>query len=115
MPYLNTGRSGTAKLWTVGTELPNGIEIGTGSGTKSVATSGLVTPVIFRAFSSTDTSTPRFVTFTSDYTSVELSGLSIKELGVKTSGGTLWSADGFPAITFNGSIEMQVVVTWELF
>lgn len=115
MPYLNTGRSGTAKLWSGASELPNGIEIGTGSGTKSVTTSGLVTPVIFRAFSSTDTSSQRFITYTSDFTSVELSGLSIKEIAVKTSGGTTWSADGFPAITFNGSIEMQVVVTWELF
>ena len=115
MPFLNSGRSGTALLLTGSYPIPNGIEIGTGSSTKTPSTTALTTPYLFTAFTSTDRSTPQFVTFTSDFNSVQLSGASIKELAVRTSGGTVWSADGFPAITFDGNTEMQVVVTWEVF
>lgn len=114
---MNSGRSGTALLWTGSYALPNGIEIGTGSSAKTSSTTTLTTPVIFRVFASggVDVSTPQQVTFTADFTSTELSGLTIRELAVKESGGTYWSADGFPGVTFNGNVEMQVIVTWEIF
>jgi hypothetical protein len=121
MPFLNGeatalgGRRSVALLMTGSYPLPDGIEIGTGSGTKTTATSGLITPVLFAAFTTTDTTTPQFVTFTADFTSTQLSGLTIKELAVKRSGGAYWSADGFPGITFDGSTEMQATVTWEVF
>lgn len=122
MPFLNGvgspvygGRRSVALLMTGSYALVDGIEIGTGSGTKSPATSGLITPVLFSAFRSVDSTTPQYVTFVSDFTSVQLSGLSIAELAVKASGGAYWSADGLPAIVFNGSTEMQVAVTWQVF
>lgn len=117
MTFLNTGRSGLALSFNTGSySQPNGIEIGTGSSLKTIFTTGLTTPVLFRAFTqANDVSTAQQIVFTSDFTSTELSGLSIKELSVRTSGGNVWSADGFPSITFDGTVEMQSIVTWVLF
>ena len=113
--FLTTGKSSTAFLWTGSYQIPNGIEIGSGSGAKIAGTSGLVAPLLFSAFTSTDTSTSRYVTFSSDFSSVSMSGITLREFGVKASGGTMWSAEGFPPVTFDGSIELQVQVTWECF
>lgn len=123
IPFLNgsgttfpSGRLGTAYLWTGSYALPDGIEIGTGSSTKTINTTGLTTPVLFRAFTqATDISTPQNVTFESDFTSTELSGLTITETAVKKSGAGYWSADGFAPITFDGSLECAVLYTWVVF
>ena len=113
--FLDTGRSGTALLWTGSYALPNGIELGTGSSTKTVSTTGLTTPALFKTFTSTDTTNARVVTFQSDFTSVQMSGLSLKEFAVRVSGGTVWSADGFAAVVFDGTNELQVQISWEVF
>jgi len=115
MPFLTTGKSGTALLWTGSYAIPNGIEIGSGSGAKTASTTALVAPLLFRTFTSTDVSTPRMVTFTADFTSTQMSGINLREFAVKASGGALWSAEGFPAVTFDGSNELQIQVTWEVF
>lgn len=115
MPFTTLGKSGTALLWTGSFTIPNGLEIGSGSGAKTAATTALVAPLLFTTFTSTDASQVRFVTYTTDFTSVQMSGINLREFAIKRSGGTLWSAEGFPAITFDGSNELQVSITWEAF
>lgn len=116
MPFTTEGKSGLAFLVTGSYVIPNGIEIGTGSSLKTAATTALVTPVLFRTFTgSADVSTPRYVTFTADYTSIEMSGLTLREFAVKRSGGTIWSAEGFTGVTFDGTSELQIQTTWEFY
>lgn len=115
MPFLNTGRSGTAILWTGSYAIADGIEIGTGSSTKTVATTGLTTPYLFRVFDSIDTSLPQNVVYTANFSSTQISGITMQEIAVRKSGGTVWSADGFAGITFDGTTELQMIVSWGVF
>lgn len=116
MVFTQVGRSGTALLWGPSGTRVDGITLGTGSSAKTVDTSGLVTDAgLFKTFSSTDISALRSTSFVGDWSSVEMSGTSLKEFGVLVSGGNTWSAEGFPAVTFDGTNELQIQVKWTVF
>lgn len=115
MPFTIYGQSGTALLWGPSGTRPDGTTIGTGSGTKTVNTSGLVTASLYKAFSSVDISTQKKIVFESVFNSVEISGLNVKESMVSVSGGAAWSIDGFPGIQFDGSQQYRVRYTWEMY
>lgn len=115
MPFTNTGRSGTALYWIGSYVIPNGMTIGSGSGTKNAGTTSLTSPLTFKSFTSRSGATPRFAEFTADWGSTELSGVTLREFCVQVSGGALFSAEYIPDSTFNGSTELHIEVTWEQF
>lgn len=104
-----------ALAWAGSFTVPNGISIGSGSGAVSVNNSGLVAETRFQAYTSRDISTIKEVTYTADFGANIMSGLSLREFGVKTSGGTLFNREGFSAVTFDGTTELQIQVTFQHF
>lgn len=115
MPFTTVGKSGTALYWLGSYLIPNGMTIGSGSGTKNAGTTALVAPLTFRSFTSRSGATPRFVEFTADWGSTDMSGVTLREFCVQVSGGTLFSADYVPDATFTGTTELHIEVTWEVF
>lgn len=98
--------------------IPGYFLIGSGSGTALVTQTQLVTPTDRQLFTSTSYPSSQKVNFVGDWTSVEMSGLSLREIGVTVSGGGLtgsvWSRIGFPATLFDGTNELHVEETWEV-
>lgn len=120
IPATIYGKSGTALLFVPGSANPPAYcEIGSGSGTKSDLTSGLVAPLIRKAFTTTSLAIAREFTNSTDFTNTEMSGIGLRETGVFSSGplgsGTSWSAEGFSEITFDGSNDLRVEITYEIF
>ena len=100
--------------------VPAAVAIGTGSGTELASRIALISESTRAAFSDTDfDSTPRKISFTSDFTSVAMSGIQLREFGVfNTSAantGSLWQLEAFNAITFDGTMELQVESNWEIY
>jgi hypothetical protein len=73
----------------------------------------LIAETLFKAYTSRDISVQKEVTYVADFGANIMSGLSLREFGVKTSGGILWNREGFGAVTFDGSIELQISVTFQ--
>ena len=116
MTMTNVGKSGTALLWTVSGTRPQYIAIGTGSQAVVDATIALATqngsP---RAFANTTFGGNQIITFDASWGAVELSGLSITEFGVldALTNGSVWSAENFNGVAFDGTNELQVEVVFE--
>lgn len=119
MVVTDYGKSGTALLFVAGSANPPAyFAIGTGSSTKTVSTSGLVTESGTRkAFTSIDLSAQKNVGFIGDYNSVEMSGVTLTEFAVFSdlTGGNAWSVEGINGIIFDGTNELQLEVTYEYF
>lgn len=113
---LLIGNSGLSTDIT--TSVPGYFVLGSGSGTALITSTTLVHAVDRQLFTSITNSTNK-VAWQGDWNSVELSGLNIKEFGVLPSGGgltgSIWSITGFPGITFDGTNELRVEETWEVF
>jgi hypothetical protein len=95
------------------------LAIGSGSGTLSVATTGLLNYWDRNQFTggSVDCTTAQQITMLTDFNSIELSGLTARQFGVfvESSGGKAWQVEQMNAITFNGTQELQVEITWQVF
>lgn len=113
----NSGKSGLALLLTVSGVRPNAISIGTGSAAVAVTRTGLITETKAVAFTSTDISVAQNVLYTADQNAIQMSGISLKEFGVKVSGSAnaVWNIEGFPAVTFDGTSELQIQVNFNIF
>lgn len=98
---------------------PSHVAIGTGSSTKNASTHVLTTEADRNAFTSTDYSTAKKLTYIANFNSVEMSGLGLKEFGVFSDGtastGSTWSVEGFQNVVFDGTNELEVEVSWEIF
>jgi len=96
---------------------PAYIGIGSGSGVVSVTNTGLVHHTDRNAFTTSDLSVARKWEMIADFNSVEMSGTPLREFGifVESSGGKLWQREGFAAIQFDGTNELQIQVTWEVY
>ena len=101
------------------TSYPTYFLIGSGSGTSLVTQTTLIAPVDRQAVTSTDASVNNKVKWTGDWNSVEMSGIALTEFGMIPSGatttGSIWSRTGLPAITFDGTNELRIEETWEIF
>lgn len=115
MVMTNVGKSGTALLWTVSGTRPDFISIGTGSAAVLVTDTDLVTEATGAAFTSTTLTTAQQVTWIADYSAGTMSGIELTEFGVKISGLNVWNREGFAAISFDGSNELQIQVTFQTF
>ena len=92
--------------------------IGSGSGTALAADTSLVYPVDGQAFTETTYPTLQKITQQGDWNSVEMSGIQLRQFGIKIEAGTtgsLWSKASLPALTFDGTNELRIEETWEVY
>lgn len=120
MVVLNNAKQNMALLLGgSSTDYPKYFMIGSGSGVALASQTVLISPTDRQAFTATDANTNYKVKWTADWNSVEMSGLSLKEFGVTGSGvgtsGLMWSRASIPAIQFDGTNELRIEETWEVF
>ena len=99
---------------------PAAFAIGVGSLALTASSSTLGSEVNRQAYTSTDVSTAQKITWQADWNSVDMSGIQLSEVGIFNSTtantGSAWSLNGsFAAITFDGSNELQIQETWEVY
>lgn len=118
MPVTTTGRSGLSLMMgSVATAGPQYLAIGSGSGTASINNTGLIAQIDRVLVSTTDTSVAREVTWTGDVNSITMSGRMLTEIGMfnVAAGGTIWNREAFGSIIFDGTNELQVQITFQIF
>ena len=121
MVMTDYGRSGTALLFCGSALVPQYLAIGSGSGAAVSSLGSLVAEVLSSRtiLSSRDISVAKNVTMIFDLSSVQMSGVNLREFGVGgvTTKGTqdLWMREGFPSVTFDGSNELEIVITFQTF
>jgi len=117
------GRSGLALLFGSGANLVQAIPaycaIGSGSGVLAVTNTHLITEVDRNAIGSRNVSVVNKVTFTTDFSSVEMSGIKLMEFGIfgsSVANGSvnMYNREGFGSLTFDGTNDLQVQVTFEI-
>ena len=123
MVYTNFGRQ--AVTWRLGSSLPDlyiqHVGIGTGSAQVLVSDVTLVTESNRTDITgSPDFSENRKVGFQADFNSVQMSGTDLTEFGLThvVSGGgapgSFWEREGFDAIEFDGTNELQIFTTLQV-
>ncbi|MHA1868741.1 MAG: hypothetical protein ACTSXD_11915 [Candidatus Heimdallarchaeaceae archaeon] len=121
MVFTNIGKSGVAIcVGSYASNRPQYLAIGSGSGAVAVTNVTLVAESGTRkAPTSVDLSTPKEITYTVDYNSLEMSGTVLTEFGMFTESaantGSCWNREGFPAVTFDGTNELQVQLTYQFY
>ena len=127
MGMLDTGRSGLALLLVGSAQTPNYMGIGSGSGIFVVTQTQLIyentLPANRRLWTSRSISTTKEVAYIFDWNSVEMSGLKISEFGISNGSiataqsvsGTMWTRDIINTITFDGTSEIQIQLTLQVF
>ena len=101
------------------TDFPQYYIIGSGSGIAIGGDTELVHPVDRQSFTETTFPTSQKVTDQGDWNSVEISGIQLRQFGKTGSGvgltGSMWSIVSLPALTFDGTNELRIEETWEVF
>lgn len=122
MVFTNYGKQ--AITWALGSDITNNyiryFAIGTGSGIAAVTNTTLVTENKRTTLTeSPDFTTPYKVTFQGDFNSVQMSGISLTEFGflgsATGSAGSVWQREAFSAVAFDGTNELQVLSTLEVY
>ena len=121
MVTTDTGKSGLGLLMA-GTSVlyPRYCGIGSGSGTALVTDTALSSEPGSRVdYSSRDVSVQKEVSWTFDFSSTRMSGLSFTEFGIfdtqVRASGTMFNREGFGPVTFDGGNELQIQVTYRVF
>lgn len=93
--------------------------LGTGSSTVTANDTTLYAGSLRTLVTSKTYPSSQKLTFQGDWNSVQLSGLQLREFGVTGSAtgitGSIWSRTVLPALTFDGTNELQIQETWEVF
>jgi len=100
------------------TDYPGYFVIGSGSGASSATDTSLVYAVDGQAFTSANGSTSQKITWQGDWSNNEMSGIQLREFGIKVEAGTtgsVWSKASFPALTFDGTNELRIEETIEIY
>lgn len=89
------------------------IAIGSGSGTALASQTTLLAERIRNATTSIDTSEAQKVKIQGDFTASQMSGTKLMEFGLfnQSSGGSVIQRVGFGSLTFDGSLELQILST----
>ena len=122
MVFTNFGRARVA--FALGSDITNNFisSVGIGSGSGAVSVDNLF--LVAEHSRTTITGSPDFsVTqkagFQGDFSSTQLSGLIVSEFGLFQSGavdtGSLWQREGFGSLVFDGTNELQIITTLEVF
>jgi len=118
---LNWGKRDVALTLAGSTTTPpTYMMIGSGSGTPLAAQTELINAYDRQLFTSIDDTTTYKVKWTGDWNTVEMSGTQLREFGMIISGtgltGSMWSRECLAsAITFDGTNELRIEETWEVF
>jgi len=120
MVFTNHGRSRTALLLGGSSFTPaNYFAIGSGSGTALVTQTTLLAEEDRQTLTATTYPSSQKVKFQADWNSVEMSGLELAEWSMMASGaaltGSIWSRTSLPSISFDGTNELRIEETWEVF
>ena len=101
------------------TVVPTYFIIGSGSGTVVASQTELIAARDRQLNTAITFPATQKVKWQGDWNSVEISGTILKEFGMITSGaaltGSIWSRTGFAGITFDGTNELRIEETWEVF
>ncbi len=121
---LNFGKRDIALFLAGSTTTPPGyFMIGSGSGTAIATQTVLISGTDRQEITAANGETLQKVTWTGDWNAIEMSGAPIKTLwewGVTISGtgttGSMWSRTAMSnAITFDGTTELRIEETWEVY
>ena len=121
MVTTDFGKSGTILLFCGSINPPQYLAIGSGSGAAVSSLGSLVAELgaTRKLWYSRDISIGKNITFIFDISSVAMSGINLREFGIgntNTVGNNdLWMREGFPSITFDGSNELEIEVTFQTF
>jgi len=121
MVTTDFAKSGLALLMSPSGTIPRYLGIGVGSAAEDPALGSLVTPSLASRtdFSTRDISATSEVTWTWDFNSTTMSGIGLSEFGMGQSGANgvqdLWQREGFAAVNFDGSNELQIELTFQVF
>lgn len=119
MVITNYGKEQIALRIGSDINIPVAFGIGTGSTTSSPSDLVLVNESDKQNFSLVNLSGVRTLTFQGDWNSVEMSGIQLAEWAIfsqsASSTGSVWSREAFTPITFDGTNELQIEETWEVF
>ena len=120
MVVTNDGKSGLCLAFIGSMVIPRYCGIGSGSGTVTVNDSSLVAEVGSRVdFTTRDASIVKQVEWTFDFGAKTMSGINLREFGLfdnqANGSGTMWCREGFDTITFDGTNELQIQITFEVF
>ncbi len=130
MVFTVSGRSGAALVLTglsgagVDGRVPRYLGLGSGSGAVGSTNVYLVNRTGERIdFTTRNASTAQEVTYTWDVNSIAASGTwGLREFGVfstsspaTAAGGSLWIREGFAAVTFDGTTELQIQLTLQVY
>lgn len=118
MVVTSIGKSGLAWILAGYSAVPGYIAIGSGSGAVSINNTGLA----YESDRNPITGSPSVsilnqVGYVGDFNSVEMSGTLLREFGlfIESSGGKCHIREGFTAVTFDGTNELQVNIQTGIF
>jgi len=120
MVFVNTGTSGAAlSIGSLASNRPQYMAIGNGSEALSATRVGLVEESDRRIITSANISIANEILYTGNWDSIDMSGLGLTESALFTQSGantgSAWSVEGFAAVTFDGTNELQIQVTYEVY
>lgn len=99
--------------------VPTYFVIGSGSGTFASSQTTLIAEEDRQAVTSTDLTSTYKVIYQGDWNAVEMSGLTLNEFGLigsaSASTGSIWSRTNLPSITFDGTNELRIQETVEIY
>ena len=101
-------------------DYPTYYMIGSGSGTVSATQTELLYPWDRQALTVAVGSTSYKAKYIGDWNSIEMSGNDLREWGMCVSGviltGSIWSRSAMPnVISFDGTTELRIEETWEIY
>jgi len=121
MVFTTIGQSGVIlAIGSLSSNRPQYIAIGSGSGATISSNVKLVYEVDRKILTSGSIDTVNNeIEYVADWNSVQMSGISLKEFGMFTESaantGSCWSRDGFSAVDFDGSNELQIQLTYQMY
>jgi hypothetical protein len=99
-----------------GSALPSFTAIGIGSTAFSSSQTALVSEYDRNGITNVDLSTASEITIISDFTAIEMSGLSLREFGTFTLGSTMLNREVVVgSVVFNGDQSLQIQQTFQFF
>ena len=119
MVITNFGKERAAVRLGSNVSFPTHFAIGIGSTTAAGSNIALGSEVDRQIFTSFDATTAQKIAYQGDWNSNEMSGIQLAEIGIVTSGatevGSIWSRTAFTPLTFDGTNELQIEETWEVY
>ena len=117
MVFTTTGLSGVQNaIGQISTNRPSYIAIGSNTSAAVYTQRVLGGELLRRYRTSVDTTTANEMLIIADWNSVEMSGIALSEFGTFTESvsntGSLWNREQFTAVTFDGTNDLQVQLTF---